>query len=127
MFPRIVAADFHTPMHVSEPCQHLLRCMLTADPEQRITIQQVLQHPWLQTASPPCTKVRTTAALCASRGCACTLVSATILQKRDLPVQLMPGLHHPAKPTLPVFTAGCSSTGTSSWALSPSNVRACRA
>ena len=58
MFPRIVAADFHLPMHVSQPCQDLLRRMLTADPEKRITISQVLQHPWLQAASPPCTKVR---------------------------------------------------------------------
>ena len=91
MFPRIVAADFHTPMHVSEPCQHLLRRMLTADPEKRITIQQVLQHPWLQTASPPCTKVASsaqlpTAALCASGGCTCSLlaVPAMMLQKPSM-------------------------------------------
>lgn len=46
MFPRIVAADFEHPMHVSQECRHMLGRMLTADPAQRITIAEIMQHPW---------------------------------------------------------------------------------
>jgi hypothetical protein len=46
MFPRIVAADFEHPMHVSQECRHMLGRMLTADPTQRITIAEIMQHPW---------------------------------------------------------------------------------
>ncbi|KAK9808869.1 hypothetical protein WJX72_005481 [[Myrmecia] bisecta] len=46
MFPRIVAADFEAPRHVSPECLNLLRGMLTADPAKRITIMQILNHPW---------------------------------------------------------------------------------
>ncbi len=46
MFPRIVAADFNQPQHVSTECQHLLSRLLTADPEMRITTADVLRHPW---------------------------------------------------------------------------------
>ncbi|KAK9790565.1 hypothetical protein WJX73_007374 [Symbiochloris irregularis] len=52
MFPRIVAADFHTPNHVSPSCKNLLSCMLTADPNARITIAQVLDHPWVEEGMP---------------------------------------------------------------------------
>ena len=58
MFPRIVAADFHNPGHVSPQCQALLKRMLTADPNQRITIAEVLQHPWILADSSPCVQVR---------------------------------------------------------------------
>jgi len=46
MFPRIVAADFNQPQHVSTECQHLISRLLTADPEMRITTADVLRHPW---------------------------------------------------------------------------------
>lgn len=46
MFPRIVAADFNQPQHVSQECRHLLSRLLTADPELRITTAEVLRHPW---------------------------------------------------------------------------------
>lgn len=58
MFPRIVAADFHNPAHISPHCQQLLKRMLTADPNQRITISEVLQHPWVQTDAAPCLQVQ---------------------------------------------------------------------
>ena len=41
MFPRIVAAEYPTPRHISSKCQDLLSRMLTADPTTRITISQV--------------------------------------------------------------------------------------
>ena len=46
MFPRIVAADFQQPLHVSKECQHLLSRMLTPDPARRITIGEIMQHQW---------------------------------------------------------------------------------
>lgn len=51
MFPRIVAADFEQPTHVSPDCRHLLSRMLTADPGKRITIPEIMQHPWFQVRS----------------------------------------------------------------------------
>ena len=51
MFPRIVAAEFQQPLHVSADCQTLLSRMLTPDPAKRITIGEIMQHPWW--ASPP--------------------------------------------------------------------------
>ena len=41
MFPRIVAADFEQPKHVSAQGRHLLSRMLTSDPSSRITIAEV--------------------------------------------------------------------------------------
>lgn len=46
MFPRIVAAEYHTPSHVSTHCRDLLSRMLTADPAARITINQVSVSHW---------------------------------------------------------------------------------
>ena len=46
MFPRIVAADFQQPLHVSPDCQHLLSRMLTPDPGKRISVAEIMQHPW---------------------------------------------------------------------------------
>lgn len=48
MFPRIVAADFEQPGHVTPECRHLLKRTLTADPDKRITIPEIMQHPWFQ-------------------------------------------------------------------------------
>jgi serine/threonine protein kinase len=46
MFPRIVAADFQQPLHVSPDCQHLLARMLTPDPGKRISVAEIMRHPW---------------------------------------------------------------------------------
>ena len=46
MFPRIVAADYEVPGHVSPGCAHLLGRMLTADPGARVTLPEIGQHPW---------------------------------------------------------------------------------
>ena len=48
MFPRIISADFEQPHHVSPECRHLLKCILTADPDKRITIANIVKHPWFQ-------------------------------------------------------------------------------
>ena len=46
MFPRIVAADFEHPKHVTAQGRHLLSRMLTSDPSQRITIAEVSMPVW---------------------------------------------------------------------------------
>ena len=48
MFPRIVAANFAQPHHISPECKHLLSRLLTADPEKRITVAEILQHRWFR-------------------------------------------------------------------------------
>ena len=55
MFPRIVAAEFQQPLHVSKDCQTLLSRMLTPNPAKRITIGEIMQHPWC-VSSPPGTR-----------------------------------------------------------------------
>ena len=73
MFPRIVAAEFQQPLHVSKDCQTLLSRMLTPNPAKRITIGEIMQHPWC-VSSPP----GTCACVCMSYhcmqavGCACS-------------------------------------------------------
>ncbi len=51
LFPRIVAADYEQPKRVSEDCRHLLKRMLTPDPGKRVTIPEIMQHPWCGTHS----------------------------------------------------------------------------
>ena len=43
-------ADFDDPVwqSVSEPCKNLLHRLLCKDPEERLTIEQLLQHPWVR-------------------------------------------------------------------------------
>lgn len=45
---KMVAAEYTIPQDipVSSQCRHLLQGLLVADPEQRMTIQQVLSQPW---------------------------------------------------------------------------------
>ena len=50
LFPRIVAADYEQPKRVSEDCRHLLKRMLTPDPAKRVTIPEIMQHPWCASA-----------------------------------------------------------------------------
>jgi serine/threonine protein kinase len=51
LFPRIVAADYEQPRRVSEECRHLLKRMLTPDPNKRVTIPEIMQHSWSAPAS----------------------------------------------------------------------------
>lgn len=52
IFPRILNADFRMPEQVTEPCKEILRRMLTADPDKRIQIHEIMEHPWFQTNLP---------------------------------------------------------------------------
>ena len=53
MFPRIVAAEYERPAHVSPAAAHLLGRLLTADPAARVTLAEVAAHPWFREDLPP--------------------------------------------------------------------------
>lgn len=50
LFDAILAGDFHfSPpcwSKISQHAKNLIKCMLTVDPEQRYTAEQVFKHPW---------------------------------------------------------------------------------
>lgn len=43
-----IKGQFELPCDLSEELQDLIKTMLTVDPEQRATINEILQHPWLK-------------------------------------------------------------------------------
>lgn len=53
ILPRVVTADFELPPNASPDCQALLKMMLTCEPGQRATLQQVQETPWFQKNLPP--------------------------------------------------------------------------
>ena len=46
LFPRIVAGQYQAPRRASDACKHLLQRLLTPDPVQRITVPEIMTHPW---------------------------------------------------------------------------------
>eukprot|EP00209_Acetabularia_acetabulum_P000193 EC094618.1.p4 GENE.EC094618.1~~EC094618.1.p4 ORF type:complete len:113 (+),score=7.80 EC094618.1:1-339(+) len=55
MLQRIVKVDFFIPtdLNFSEDVKQLLQGMLEADPEKRLTIDQIIVHPWVTIGLPP--------------------------------------------------------------------------
>lgn len=51
MLRQILAADFNVPKTVSADCKDLITKMMQKNPSDRITMKQVLQHPWLKVAT----------------------------------------------------------------------------
>jgi serine/threonine protein kinase len=51
---RIVNVDYTIPEKpvVSEACKDLLRKLIVLDPEHRLTIPQIAQHPWFREGLP---------------------------------------------------------------------------
>lgn len=56
MIGRIVNADYKLPIHASTACQELLASMLRPNPAERITVTELLRHPWFLTDLPPGTQ-----------------------------------------------------------------------
>lgn len=44
---RVLSGQFRLPFYISSACGSLITRMLTVDPNQRYTINQIKQHPWL--------------------------------------------------------------------------------
>ncbi|OWF56475.1 aurora kinase A-like [Mizuhopecten yessoensis] len=47
-YRRITKVDLQFPSHVSTPARNLISLLLKHDPSQRITLEKVLEHPWIK-------------------------------------------------------------------------------
>ena len=89
MFPRIVAAEFQQPLHVSKDCQTLLSRMLTPNPAKRITIGEIMQHPWCVSSLPgPCACVCMACHRLQALGCASSSVRLCSTHCAPLPLEV---------------------------------------
>ena len=50
MITQIKNADFNIPPQISDQCRDLITRMVRIDPVDRITIQEIIQHPWMKMA-----------------------------------------------------------------------------
>ena len=50
MMRQIMKGSFSLPKTVSEECQNLIEAMLKVNPQDRIQMEEILKHPWLQCA-----------------------------------------------------------------------------
>lgn len=50
MLRQILKGSYTVPNFVSPKCKELIQGMMKVDPHQRMTMEQVLQHPWLKAA-----------------------------------------------------------------------------
>ncbi|KAK8880884.1 hypothetical protein M9Y10_003583 [Tritrichomonas musculus] len=57
LFNQIKKGDFQTPSNISECSSNLISRLMTIDVEQRITIEQALNHPFLINVDVPCAKI----------------------------------------------------------------------
>ena len=75
---RILNVEYGFPPHIrtSNDCKDLMKRILVADPSKRISIPQIMQHPW--SASPACLLAILTFA-CMLRACSCMLAHACLL------------------------------------------------
>ncbi|XP_013793398.2 serine/threonine-protein kinase SIK3-like, partial [Limulus polyphemus] len=49
---RVLAGKIRIPFFMSTECEHLIRHMLIVDPQKRFTIQQIIEHKWMQQGGP---------------------------------------------------------------------------
>lgn len=57
IFSQIRKGDFLAPKNVSKCCSDLIYRLMTVDVNQRITIEQALNHPFLKDVDVPCAKI----------------------------------------------------------------------
>ena len=48
LYQKILNAEYQIPDFVSESCQDLIRKILCTNPKERLSIQEIKQHPWYQ-------------------------------------------------------------------------------
>lgn len=53
LFQKIKKGKFKMPSYLSSPCQDLIRQLLIVDPLKRITVPEILRHPWFAQSVPP--------------------------------------------------------------------------
>ncbi|CAF5219490.1 unnamed protein product, partial [Rotaria magnacalcarata] len=54
---RVLSGQFRLPFYISSDCSSLISHMLTVDPEQRYTVKDIKNHPWLMLNSSNLTDV----------------------------------------------------------------------
>jgi len=52
LYEKIKTGQYHMPYHFSDPVKDLISRMLTLDPIARITVSEVLKHPWVTAGMP---------------------------------------------------------------------------
>ncbi|KAJ7742706.1 CAMK/CAMKL/AMPK protein kinase [Mycena maculata] len=52
LFEKISHVRYEAPTHLSPYAQNLIKSMLVADPTKRITVPQIMQHPWVTVKLP---------------------------------------------------------------------------
>ncbi|KAF7307505.1 Non-specific serine/threonine protein kinase [Mycena indigotica] len=52
LFHKIENVDYEPPTHLSPQAQNLIKSMLVADPTKRITVSQIMTHPWIDVKLP---------------------------------------------------------------------------
>uniref|UniRef100_A0A4W3HIQ5 non-specific serine/threonine protein kinase n=1 Tax=Callorhinchus milii TaxID=7868 RepID=A0A4W3HIQ5_CALMI len=50
---RVLEGRFRIPFYLSQACENLIRRMLVVDPTKRVTMSQIKQHHWMQSAMSP--------------------------------------------------------------------------
>lgn len=50
LFEQIKNADYKIPTYLTAECQDLIKGLMNKNPEERLTAQQVLEHPWMSDA-----------------------------------------------------------------------------
>jgi serine/threonine protein kinase len=50
MLRQVLAANYTIPAHVSPKCRDLIQKMIVCDPVQRLSVERVLEHPWMACA-----------------------------------------------------------------------------
>ncbi|XP_021347995.1 aurora kinase A-B-like [Mizuhopecten yessoensis] len=54
-YRRITKVDLQFPVYVSEPARNLIKNLLKHDPNQRLSLDKVLEHPWIKDNQNPVT------------------------------------------------------------------------
>ena len=52
LYEKIKTGQYHMPYHFSDPVKDLIARMLTLDPIARITVSEIMQHPWVTAGRP---------------------------------------------------------------------------
>jgi aurora kinase len=47
-YNRILEIDLVMPAHLSPQCQDLIRRLLNKDPQRRLSLDDILEHPWFK-------------------------------------------------------------------------------
>jgi serine/threonine protein kinase len=53
LYKKIQSGVFHMPMWLSKDARSVITSMLQINPRNRITVQQLLKHPWMNAYRPP--------------------------------------------------------------------------